>query len=60
MSCGLDILPGTVTTTRGDGQFHFRWFDRVMDQLQAAGIKAILDIAVRPAPLRLHNQTSYD
>jgi beta-galactosidase len=27
-----------------------------MDQLQAAGIKVILDIAVRPAPLWLHHK----
>ncbi len=39
-----------------DGQFNFIWFDQVMDQLQAAGIKVILDIAVRPAPLWLHHQ----
>jgi beta-galactosidase len=39
-----------------DGQFDFAWFDQVMDQLQAAGIKVILDIAVRPAPLWLHHK----
>ena len=39
-----------------DGQFNFDWFDQVMDQLQAAGIKVILDIAVRPAPLWLHHK----
>jgi beta-galactosidase len=39
-----------------EGQFQFGWFDQVMDQLQAAGIKVILDIAVRPAPLWLHHK----
>ena len=39
-----------------DGAFNFSWFDQVMDQLQAAGIKVILDIAVRPAPLWLHHK----
>ena len=39
-----------------EGQFNFSWFDQVMDQLQAAGIKVILDIAVRPAPLWLHHK----
>ena len=37
-----------------DGQFNFAWFDQVMDKMNAAGIKVILDIAVRPAPLWLH------
>jgi beta-galactosidase len=38
-----------------DGQFEFAWFDRVMDEMHAAGIKVILDLAVRPAPLWLHH-----
>ena len=37
-----------------DGQFDFAWFDQVMDQMHASGIKVILDLAVRPAPLWLH------
>jgi len=37
-----------------DGQFNFAWFDDVMDRMQGAGIKVILDVAVRPAPLWLH------
>jgi beta-galactosidase len=37
-----------------DGEFAFAWFDQVMDELHAAGIKVILDLAVRPAPLWLH------
>ncbi len=39
-----------------DGQFNFAWFDDVMDQLHAAGIKVVLDLAVRPAPLWLHHK----
>ncbi len=39
-----------------DGQFDFAWFDQVMDEMHAAGIKVILDIAVRPAPLWLHHK----
>jgi beta-galactosidase len=39
-----------------DGQFDFAWFDRVMDKMNAAGIKVILDIAVHPAPLWLHHK----
>ena len=37
-----------------EGQFDFGWFDKVMDLMNEAGIKVILDIAVRPAPLWLH------
>lgn len=39
-----------------DRQFTFDWFDRVMDMMDEAGIKVILDIAVRPAPLWLHRK----
>jgi len=39
-----------------DGNFNFAWFDRVMDMMNQAGIKVILDIAVRPAPLWLHHE----
>jgi beta-galactosidase len=39
-----------------DGHFDFTWFDQVMDKMNAAGIKVILDIAVHPAPLWLHHQ----
>ena len=37
-----------------DGVFDFEWFDRVMDGMAEAGIKVILDLAVRPAPIWLH------
>ncbi len=39
-----------------DGQFDFEWFDVVMDEMNKAGIKVILDIAIRPAPIWLHQK----
>ena len=39
-----------------EGQFDFEWFDKVMDMMNQAGIKVILDIAVRPAPMWLHHK----
>ena len=39
-----------------DGQFDFEWFDDVMDELNKADIKVILDIAIRPAPIWLHHK----
>ncbi|MDD4822328.1 MAG: beta-galactosidase [Bacteroidales bacterium] len=39
-----------------EGQFDFEWFDKVMDMMDQAGIKVILDIAIRPAPIWLHNK----
>jgi beta-galactosidase len=39
-----------------DGVFDFEWFDKVMDQMNQAGIKVILDIAIRPAPIWLHHK----
>ncbi len=39
-----------------EGQFDFAWFDPVMDMMNDAGIKVILDIAIRPAPLWLHHK----
>ena len=36
------------------GQFSFEWFDRIMDKMQAAGIRVILDIPGSPAPIWLH------
>ncbi len=38
-----------------EGQFDFKWFDAVMDEMAKAHIKVILDVAVRPAPLWLHH-----
>jgi beta-galactosidase len=39
-----------------DGKFDFDWFDKVMDMMNEAGIKVILDIAIRPAPIWLHHK----
>ena len=39
-----------------EGQFDFAWFDDVMDRMNDAGIKVILDIAIRPVPLWLHHK----
>jgi len=37
-----------------EGKFDFAWFDKVMDLMNDAGIKVVLDIAIRPAPIWLH------
>ena len=34
-----------------EGKFDFSWFDSVMDMMHNAGVKVILDIAIRPAPI---------
>jgi beta-galactosidase len=39
-----------------EGKFDFVWFDKVMDQMNEAGIKVILDIAIHPAPIWLHKK----
>jgi beta-galactosidase len=39
-----------------EDKFEFEWFDQVMDLMGKAGIKVILDIAVRPAPIWLHHK----
>jgi len=36
------------------GKFEFAWFDQIMDKMQAAGIRVILDIPGTPAPIWLH------
>ena len=36
------------------GKFTFEWFDRIMDKMQANGIRVILDIPGSPAPIWLH------
>jgi len=33
------------------GKFTFEWFDRIMDKMQANGIRVILDIPGLPAPI---------
>jgi beta-galactosidase len=37
---------------------NFGWFDKVMNLMNGAGIKVILDIAIRPAPIWLHKKFS--
>lgn len=37
-----------------EAKFTFAWFDQIMDKMQAAGIRVILDIPGTPAPIWLH------
>ncbi len=37
-----------------EGKFQFAWFDDILDQMNRAGIKVILDIGGSPAPIWLH------
>jgi len=39
-----------------EGKFNFAWFDTVMNMMHDAGIKVIIDIAIRPAPIWLHQK----
>jgi beta-galactosidase len=39
-----------------EGKFDFAWFDSVMNMMNDAGIKVILDIGIRPAPIWLHHK----
>jgi len=39
-----------------EGHFDLGWFDSVMDRMDKAGIKVVLDIAIRPAPIWLHHK----
>ncbi len=39
-----------------DGHFTFEWFDKVMDEMSANGIKVVLDIPGLPAPTWLHHK----
>ena len=36
------------------GKFDFEWFDKIMDKMQASGIRVIVDIPGLPAPIWLH------
>jgi beta-galactosidase len=38
------------------GKFDFEWFDKIMDKMQANGIRVILDIPGSPAPIWLHRR----
>ena len=37
-----------------EGRFTFEWFDKVIEQMHAAGIRVIVDIPGEPAPIWLH------
>ena len=39
-----------------EGKFDFELFDWIMDRMQAAGLKVILDIPGQPAPIWLHKK----
>lgn len=39
-----------------EGVFSLEWFDKVMDWFHEAGIKVVIDIATRPAPIWLHKK----
>jgi beta-galactosidase len=39
-----------------EGRFQFAWFDDILDQMNAAGLKVILDIGGLPAPIWLHDE----
>jgi beta-galactosidase len=38
------------------GKFEFAWFDKILDQMHAAGIRVVLDIPGLPAPIWLHRK----
>lgn len=37
-----------------EGHFTFEWFDKILEQMHAAGIRVIVDIPGQPAPIWLH------
>jgi beta-galactosidase len=39
-----------------EGQFEFAWFDKILEQMNHAGIKVILDNGGSPAPIWLHHK----
>jgi beta-galactosidase len=39
-----------------EGHFEFAWFDNILEQMNQAGIKVILDIGGSPAPIWLHHK----
>jgi beta-galactosidase len=39
-----------------EGRFEFTWFDKIMDEMAANGMKVILDIPGLPAPIWLHRK----
>jgi beta-galactosidase len=40
------------------GRFEFEWFDKILDQMHAAGIRVVLDIPGLPAPIWLHRKST--
>ena len=38
-----------------EGHFEFAWFDQILEQMNQAGMKVILDIGGSPAPIWLHH-----
>ena len=39
-----------------EGKLEFAWFDQILEQMNQAGIKVILDIGGSPAPIWLHHK----
>jgi beta-galactosidase len=39
-----------------EGRFEFAWFDQILEQMNQAGIKVVLDIGGSPAPIWLHHK----
>ncbi len=39
-----------------EGKFEFAWFDQILEQMNQAGIKVVLDIGGSPAPIWLHHK----
>jgi beta-galactosidase len=39
-----------------EGHFEFTWFDNILQQMNQAGIKVVLDIGGSPAPIWLHHK----
>ncbi|MEP7006014.1 MAG: beta-galactosidase [Sphingomonas bacterium] len=39
-----------------NGRFTFEWFDDVLEQMHAAGIRVIVDVPGQPAPIWLHKE----
>jgi len=39
-----------------EGHFEFAWFDKILEEMNRAGIKVILDIGGSPAPIWLHHK----
>ena len=39
-----------------EGRFEFAWFDKIIDEMAANGIRVVLDIPGLPAPIWLHHK----